>query len=73
MRKHKKSRTDLTLEMEFTGDDCFVVFQGVRIAKRGHPGTAWAKTWISLEPGWRVLDTANLSGLVIEKDGTVLQ
>jgi hypothetical protein len=66
-------KTDLTVEMEFTGDDCFVIVHGVRIAKRGHPGTAWARQWISLEPGWRVLDTANLSGLVIEKDGTVLQ
>lgn len=65
MLKHKKSKTDLTFVMEFTGDDCFVTVEGVRIAMRGHPGTAWAKMWISLEPGWRVLDTANLSGIII--------
>jgi hypothetical protein len=28
----------------------------VKIAKRGHPGTPQAKTWVSLEPGWTVRD-----------------
>ena len=32
------------------GDDIFIVVDGVKIAKRQ------AKTWVSLEPGWRVLD-----------------
>jgi hypothetical protein len=33
----------------------FVVRNGKKIAKRGHPGTLQAKkTWISLEPGWQV-------------------
>jgi hypothetical protein len=39
------------MEMECTGDDLFIVFNGVRIAKRGYPDTAQAKTWVSLEPG----------------------
>jgi hypothetical protein len=38
------------------GEGIFVVADGVKIAKRGAPGTAQAKTWVSLEPGWRVLD-----------------
>ena len=42
--------------MECTGDDLFIVLNGVRIAKRGHPETPQAKTWVSLEPGFRVLD-----------------
>ena len=38
------------------GTDIFVLIDGVKIAKRGHPGTPQAKTWVSLEPGWRVFD-----------------
>ena len=34
----------------------FVVADGIRIAKRGGPGTPQAKTWVSLEPGWKVFD-----------------
>ena len=40
--------------IESDGKDIFVVFNGVRIAKRGHFGTPQAKTWISLEPGYEV-------------------
>ena len=42
-----------------TGADIFVFCDGIKIAKRGHPGTPQAKTWVSLEPGWEVLDAAN--------------
>lgn len=55
-------------KVEGTGDDIFIVFNGVRIAKRGHPDTAQARTWVSLEPGWRVLDGPNRS-IAIERDG----
>lgn len=51
------------VKMLFEGTDVFVTFDGVRIAKRGQPGTPQAKTWVSLEPGWRVLDG---------KDGTLI-
>jgi hypothetical protein len=47
------------VEMVSDGNDIFVIANGVRIAKRGRPGTAQAKTWISLEPGWTVLDDPN--------------
>jgi hypothetical protein len=41
----------------FQGEDMFVVRNGKKIAKRGHPGTLQAtKAWISLEPGWQVFD-----------------
>jgi hypothetical protein len=30
------------------------LFDGVRIAKRGEPGTPQAGTWVSLEPGYEV-------------------
>jgi hypothetical protein len=39
-----------------TGEDIFVVKDGVLIAKRGRPGTPQAGTWVSLEPGWSVTD-----------------
>jgi hypothetical protein len=49
--KHKH-----TGAFETDSKDLFVVFDGVRIAKRGRPGTPQARTWISLEPGYAVYD-----------------
>jgi hypothetical protein len=40
--------------IESDGRDAFVVYNGVRIAKRGQPNTPEAGTWVSLEPGFRV-------------------
>ena len=45
----------------FDGTDMYVVFNGVRIAKRAPQ----AHTWISLEPGYRVLDQKD-GGIVVE-------
>ena len=47
--------------IECAGNDIFVVADGVKIAKRGyHPGTLLQKgTWVSLEPGWTVLDAGD--------------
>jgi len=42
---------------------------GVRIAKRGDPGTPEAKTWVQLVPGYTVRDNANLTDFIIEVDG----
>jgi hypothetical protein len=55
-------------EMMSDGEDLYIVADGVKIAKRGRPGTPQARTWISLEPGWRVLDQDD-GGVVIERDG----
>ena len=43
-------------EVQADGTDLYAVFHGVRIAKRGANGTPQARTWISLEPGYRVRD-----------------
>ena len=43
-------------EVQSDGTDLYAVFHGVRIAKRGAKGTPQARTWISLEPGYRVRD-----------------
>jgi hypothetical protein len=77
MRKLKKSRhrlpgidTDLVAEMVCDGRDLFVVLNGVKIAKRGQSGSAWE--WISLKPGYRVLDVADGSEMRIEHNGVAL-
>jgi hypothetical protein len=51
-------------EIRCTGRNIFIMIGSTKIAKRGHPGTPQAKTWISLQPGWRVFD--NQSELVVE-------
>jgi hypothetical protein len=33
-----------------------IEFDGRRIAKRGHPDSPQARTWVSLEPGFNVYD-----------------
>ena len=43
-------------ELHNDGENIFVLIDGVKIAKRGLPGTAHAHTWIMLEPGWFVRD-----------------
>jgi len=40
--------------------DLFVVVDGVGVAQRGYPGTPQEGTWVSLEPGWEVIDGENL-------------
>ena len=47
--------------IESDGDDLFVVYNGKRIAKRGHPGTPQAWTWVSIEPGYRVWSKNNVA------------
>jgi hypothetical protein len=42
------------VEAEDTGQDLFIVVDGVRIAKRGRPETQEAMTWVSLVLGWTV-------------------
>ena len=46
--------------VEITGDggDLFVALDGVRVAKRGRPGTAEAGTWVTLVRGWTVTSPA---------------
>jgi hypothetical protein len=38
----------------YDGPDLFVIVDGIKIAKRGHPGTPEAGSWISLERGFAV-------------------
>jgi hypothetical protein len=58
--------------MESDGTDVFVVYNGVRIAKRGNPNTTQAGTWVSLEPGYQVFDKDYPCELVVERDGRII-
>jgi hypothetical protein len=51
------------------GTDLFWEVNGVRIARRGRPNTPQARMWISLEPGWQVLDGKDLKTTVITYNG----
>jgi hypothetical protein len=62
-----------TIEIVGDGRDIFVVADGTRIAKRGHPGTPQAGTWVSLEPGWVVSSTIGHKQLIVEFNGVRVQ
>jgi hypothetical protein len=52
----------------YDGQDLFVFVDGVKIAKRGHPGTPEAGSWISLEPSFAVYDDGE-GAVTIEFNG----
>ena len=54
--------------IESDGIDVFVVYNGVRIAKRGDPNTEQAGTWVLLKPGYRVFDKDYPVKLIVECD-----
>jgi hypothetical protein len=66
-RDQKKQLRQPTLTIEANPSDLFLLLDGAKIAKRGHPNSPQAGTWISLESGWRVLDDPQ-GGFVIEYD-----
>jgi hypothetical protein len=55
-----------TIEIIGDGVDIFVAVDGVKIAKRGHPGTPTARTWIPLVAGYRVVSDDNHETIEIE-------
>ena len=59
--------------VEITKTDIYVVYDGIRIAQRGKPGTPQAKTWISLEPGYEVFNTPDLSEIVVGRTDPSIQ
>ena len=59
-----------TCEMIGDGESIFIVIDGLRVAKRGEPGTRHAKTWVSIEPGWTVFDVgADVRSVVVTYNG----
>jgi hypothetical protein len=61
-----------TVTITKIGDDIFVLLDDMKIAKRGKDGTPQADSWVVLEPPFIVVDSADLTKLVIEIDGEVL-
>jgi hypothetical protein len=60
--------TQKPTQCESDGKDIFVVFNGVRVAKRGHPNTPQAGTWIALEPGFAVYDDKIIIEITVERN-----
>jgi hypothetical protein len=62
MRKSSlsKHREKLMFTIGHDGKQAYIEIRGKRIAN------LQAKTWVSLEPGWRVFDNADLNKLTIE-------
>jgi hypothetical protein len=54
--------------IESDGTDVFVVYNGIRIAKRADPYSPQAGTWVSLKPGYRVFDKDYPETLIVEFD-----
>jgi hypothetical protein len=50
-------------------NDIFIRLDGKIIAKRGHRNTPQAGTWVSLEPGYTVLDSPDRRTLIVEYRG----
>jgi hypothetical protein len=57
------------VEIEEDSRDILVMVNGVTIARRCYPDTPVAGTWVSLEPGWSVISSEDLSRIEIAYDG----
>jgi len=56
----------IKIEIMSDGIEIFVLENGVKIAKRGHPGTPTARTWIPLVAGYRVVADDNNETITVE-------
>jgi hypothetical protein len=65
--------TQEEVRMEMDGKDLFIIVGDTKIAKRGHPGTPQAKTWIPLEPGFEVISSVDNKWTEIRYQGATLQ
>ena len=54
------------------GRDVFVVYNEVRVAKRGQPNTPEAGTWVPLKPGYRVFDKGYPEKLIVEREDQIV-
>ena len=54
------------------GKDIYVYVQGLPIAKRGHPNTPEARTWICLIPGYTVTSPDDHSAITVEIDNDMI-
>jgi hypothetical protein len=66
----KRDRPEIKMHGDST--DIFISVDGVKIAKRGQPGTPQARTWIPLEPGWTVRDCPYPGKIEVEYQGSAV-
>jgi hypothetical protein len=66
----KRKHPELKMHCDRPGGDLFMILDGVKIAKRGEPGTPQAGQWVSLEPGYTVHMTE--TEVVVEYNGVRL-
>jgi hypothetical protein len=59
---------DAAIRITADATDMYVVIGDTRIAKRGRPNTPRAGAWVSIEPGWSVLDTGDGTGIMVRYD-----
>jgi hypothetical protein len=60
-----------TITLSFDGNDCFVLCDGLKIARRGDE-----RNWVPLEPGWTVFCDPYRPGdmtITVEHDPTSVQ
>jgi hypothetical protein len=65
----KRQYPELVMKTDDQGTP-ILIFDGVKIAERGKPGSPQARTWVSLEPGYTVYMTGN--EIVVEYNGVRL-
>jgi hypothetical protein len=58
------------VNFEKTHKDIFVVVDGIGVARRGYPGSQEARAWVSVEPGWQVLDSDE--GIIVKHNGVAV-
>jgi hypothetical protein len=54
------------------GKEIYVYCDGLRVAKRGHPNTPQAKTWITLVPGYTVISSGDHTIIEVAIDPNVI-
>ena len=64
-----KRETKLFSGLKFDGDELYFVHEGMRVAKRGQPGTPQAKTWVSLVHGCTVRETRGGKCIEVRYEG----
>jgi hypothetical protein len=62
--------TELLVLLKADGPDLVLIYDGVKIAKRGQPGSPQAGQWVSLEPGYTVYSSG--PEMVVEYNGVRL-
>jgi hypothetical protein len=62
-RTKLKNQQQSMVKMTKIRDDIFVFLDDMKIPKRGEDGTPQADSWVVLEPGFSVVDSADLTKL----------